>query len=47
MRPSSSQSARLFATAKMHKFTDITQINTNNLTFFPINDQTGTHLFHC
>ena len=43
-RPSSSQSARLFTTAKTHKFTDTKQININNLKLRPIIDQTGTHL---
>ena len=47
MRPTSSQPAILFATAKTHKFTDTNQININNLKLHPIIDQTGTHLFHC
>ena len=47
MKPASSQPARLFATAKAHKFTDIKQININNLKLCPIIDQTGTHLYHC
>ena len=47
MRPTLSQSARLFATAKTHKFTDTKQININNLKLHPIIDQTGTHLYDC
>ena len=47
MRPTSSHPARLFATAKTHKFTDTKQINTNNLKLCPIIDQTGTHLYDC
>ena len=47
MRPTSSQMARLFATAKTHKFTDTKQININNLKLCPIVDQTGTHLYNC
>ena len=47
MRPASSQRARLFATAKTQKFTDIKQININDLKLHPIIDQTGTHLYDC
>ena len=47
MRPTSSQPARLFATAKTHKFTDTKQININNLKLRPIMDQTCTHLCYC
>ena len=47
MRPTPSQPARLFATAKTHKFTDTTQININNLKLRPIINQTGTHLYNC
>ena len=47
MRPTSSQPARLFATAKTHKFTDIKQVNINDLKLRPIIDQTGTHLYDC
>ena len=46
-RPSSSQPARPFASAKTHKFTDTKQININNLKLRPIIDQTGTHLYDC
>ena len=45
MRPTSSQLARLFATANTHKFTDTKQININNLKLRPIIDQAGTHLY--
>ena len=38
MRPTSSQPARLFATAKTHKFTATKQININNLKLCPIID---------
>ena len=47
MRPTSSQPARLFTTAKTHKFTDTKQININNLKLRPIIDQAGTHLHDC
>ena len=47
MRPTSIQPARLFATAKTHKFTDTKQININNLKLHSIIDQTGTHLYDC
>ena len=47
MRPTSSQLARVFATAKTHKFADIKQININDLELRPITDQTGTHLYDC
>ena len=41
------QPAKLFATAKTHKFTDTKQMNINNLKLRPIIDQTGTHLCDC
>ena len=44
IRPTSSQPARHFATAKTHKFTDIKQININDLKLRSVIDQTGTHL---
>ena len=47
MRPASIQPARLFATAKTHRFTDTKQININNLKLRPIIDQTGIHLYGC
>ena len=42
MWPTSSQLARLFATAKMERFTDIRQVNINDLKLGPIVDQIGT-----
>ena len=47
MRPISIQPARLFPTAKTRKFTDIKQININDLKLCPIIGQTGTHLYDC
>ena len=47
MKPTSSQPARYFAIAKTHKFTDIKQINIDDLILRPIIDQTGTHLYVC
>ena len=44
MRPTSNQPARIFATAKIHKFADTKQININDLKLRPIIDQTGTQL---
>ena len=44
MRPTASQSTSIFATMNMHKFTDIKQLNINDLKFCPVIDQTGTHL---
>ena len=42
MRPKSSQPARLYATAKTHKFNNIDEITVEKLKFRPIVDQTGT-----
>ena len=42
MRPISNQPARFFATAKMHKFDTIQDINVKHLKLRPIIDQTGT-----
>ena len=47
MRPTASQPVRLFATTKMHKVTDIKQININNLKLCPLLDQIGIHLHDC
>ena len=47
MRPTSCQPARLLATAKTHKFTDIKQININDLKLRPAIDQTSNHLYYC
>jgi len=42
MIPSSNQPARLYATAKTHKFSNVNEISKDALTFRPIIDQTGT-----
>ena len=42
MRPKSSQPARLYATAKTHKFNNLDEITVEKLKFRPIVDQTGT-----
>ena len=47
IRPTSSQPARIYATAKIHTFTDTKQININELKLRPITDQSGTHLYDC
>ena len=44
MRPTSNQPTTDFATARMHKSTDIKQTNMNDLKVRPIIDQTDTHL---
>ena len=44
MRPISNQPARFFATAKMHKFDTIQDINIKDLKLRPIRDQTGTYI---
>ena len=46
MRPSSNQPARLFATAKTHKFDRFKDINIENLKLRPIIDQTGTATYN-
>ena len=43
MRPVSNQPARLFATAKTHKFQSFDDITLEDLKLRPIVDQTGTH----
>ena len=43
MRPVSNQPARLFATAKTHKFDDHSLINLDDLKFRPIIDQSNTY----
>lgn len=45
MRPSSSQPARFFATAKTHKFHNTNEINLEELKLRPIIDQTGTAIY--
>ena len=42
IRPKSNQPARLYATAKTHKFNDLDEITVEKLKFRPIVDQTGT-----
>ena len=42
MLPSSHQPAKFFASAKTHKFDDLSDINVTNLKLLPIIDQTGT-----
>ena len=47
MRPVANQPAKLFATAKTHKFNNIEDINVEELKFRPIIDQTGTFTYNC
>ena len=42
MRPKFNQPARLYVTAKTHKFNDPDEMTVENLKFRPIGDQTGT-----
>ena len=44
MYPHSNQPAKLYGTAKTHKFNNIQEINKEKLKFRPIIDQTGTQL---
>ena len=46
LRPSSNQPAKLFATAKTHKFDSFNDININDLKLRPIMDQIGTHTYN-
>ena len=46
MRPDHNQPARLYGTAKTHKFSNIQDINLQDLKFRPIIDQTGTYTYH-
>ena len=46
MRPEHNQPARLYGTAKTHKFSDIKDVNLQDLKFRPIIDQTGTYTYH-
>ena len=41
MLPTSNQSARIYASAKTHKFSSVDSVNINDLKFRPIIDQTG------
>ena len=46
MQPDSNQPARLYGTAKTHKFETLEDITAANLKFQPINDQTGTFMYN-
>ena len=46
MYPHSNQPAKLYGTAKTHKFNNIQEINKENLKFRPIIDQTGTYSYN-
>ena len=47
IRTTSTQPARLSATAKTHKLTNTKKKYLNNLKLLPIINQTGTHLWDC
>ena len=42
MLPTSNQSARIYASAKTHKFSFVNSVNINDLKFRPMIDKTGT-----
>ena len=46
MRPVSNHRARLYASAKIHKFDNINDVNLDQLKFRPIMDQTGTYTYN-
>ena len=46
MRPENNQPARLYGTAKTHKFNSLKDVNVFDLKFRPIIDQTGTYTYH-
>ena len=46
MRPVSNRPARLYASAKTHKFDNINDVNLDQLKFRPIMDQTGTYTYN-
>ena len=46
MQPDSNQPARLYGTAKTHKFETLQDIAVANLKFRPIIDQTGTFAYN-
>ena len=46
MQPDSNQPARLYGTAKTHKFETLEDITVANLKFRPIIDQTGTFTYN-
>lgn len=43
MYPTCNQLARIYRTAKTHKFNNMTETNINDLKFRPIIDQTNTY----
>ena len=45
MYPHSNQPAKLYGTAKTHKFKDIKEITKEKIKFWPIIDQTGTYTY--
>ena len=47
IRPVANQPAKLFATAKAHKFNNIKDINVDKLKFRPVIDQTETFTYNC
>ena len=47
IRPVANQPVKLFATAETHKFSNIEDINVEELKFRPIIDQTGTFTHNC
>ena len=46
MYPTCNQLARIYGTAKTHKFNNMTETNINDLKFRPIIDQTNTYTNH-
>ena len=46
MRPVSNQPARIFVTAKTHKFHDHSLINLDDLKFRPVTDQSNTYTYN-
>ena len=46
MRPVSNRPARLYASAKTHKFDNINDVNLDQLKFRPIMNQTGTYTYN-
>ena len=46
MLPTSNQPARIYASAKTHKFSSVDNVNINDLNFRPIIDQTGTMTYN-
>ena len=45
MYPHSNQPAKLYGTAKTHKFKDIKEVTKEQIKFRPIIDQTGTYTY--